>query len=121
MDRRSLLKTLIGVGAASVAAPSVHASKHKYGFLDVKGHTAHSKTTGEFLRVSVNGVDVTDRCCEADDIDGYVIVFCHDRQEHHWDVEQGAKHVSGQTGSACRHRIDGDVVIAPGHGPTAAA
>lgn len=113
MNRRELLQSLAGLTVVGAITPA-KTEPHKFGFLDVRGHTSHQRITGEFLRVSINGIDVTDRCCEADDVKGYVVVYCTDQGQHRWDVGQGAKHVVSRGGPVCRHRIEGAVVIAPG-------
>jgi hypothetical protein len=111
MNRRHLFRALAqlaGAGALVAAAPV-----RKFGRLTVDGHRAHLHTTGEFLRVTVDGVDVTGRSYEADDGEGYVLAYCGDPAQHRDWTAQGHKHVGGD-GTACRMRLTGAVVIAPG-------
>lgn len=107
MTRADFFKVLCGLFTLS-AIPSETASKpRKIGFMDVVGHHAHRRATGEDLKVFLDGVDVTRNCFEADDIKGYVRLFCTDTVEHkRWDA-QGAKHVRG--GSVCRLEVRGRV------------
>lgn len=69
-----------------------------YGLLTVDAHREHLKRTGEFLLVWVDGVDVTEECHEANDIDGTATVFDRDVNG---DINPGWK------------ILRGDVVIAP--------
>lgn len=46
----------------------------RFGLLTIGRHKEHFARTGEYLRVYVNGEDVTDRCRVADDIEGYAVV-----------------------------------------------
>lgn len=51
------------------------ARPRKYGLMTVEGHTAHRARTGEFLRVLVDGKDVTSRCLRANDRRGYALCY----------------------------------------------
>ena len=93
-------------GAAGVT------STRKYGRVTVDGHRAHLQATGEDLHVYVNGVEAM-AVCEADDVEGYAIVFCTDAKDHRDWTQAGAIHL-GDGGGACRMRLTGQVVIAPG-------
>lgn len=109
MNRRDLLKTLCG--AATVAAVSVPVVK-KYGRLTIEGHRHHLHSTGETLRVYVDGVEAL-KCYEADDVEGYALVFCTDPETHRAGVKAGHLHI-GENNSVCKLRLTGHVVIAPG-------
>lgn len=110
MKRRDFVKAAFAVPASVIAKPS---RVRKYGRLGVEAHTAHTSTTGEFLHVYLDGVDVTDSCHMADDVAGEVVLFCRDRDEHRrWDAK-GALHV-GDDGRVCRLRLNGNVVMKPG-------
>lgn len=111
MKRRDLFKTLgclVTIGAVGVSAKPVR----KYGRLTVGGHHHHLQSTGENLRVYVDGVEVT-KCYEADDVDGYALAFCQDPKEHRAHVKAGHLHIGGD-GHVCKVRLTGRVVIAPG-------
>lgn len=111
MNRRDLLKTLCG--AATVAAVGVPAAAvTKYGRLTVEGYRHHLQSTGENLRVYVDGVEAL-KCYEADDVEGYALVFCTDPETHRAGVKAGRLHI-GDNGSVCKMRLTGRVVIAPG-------
>lgn len=114
MNRRTALTLLAGLPLADTATRHVSASgpRTTYGFLDVQGHRAHQQLTGEDLHVWVDGVDVSADCFEADDLHGYVGLFCRDQQAHADWTAKGAKHLRGN--GVCRLRVEGRVVIAPG-------
>lgn len=114
MERRALIKGLLG-GTLWAAAFSLarQPTGRKFGLLSVDGHRAHKLTTGETLRVWVNGCDVTRECHEADDTAGYALVYCRDSAAHRDLAARGAMHV-GADGGVCDLRLTGDVVIAPG-------
>jgi hypothetical protein len=112
MNRRDLLKSLALVPPA-IAVPASRAVA-KHGFLDVRGHRAHQQATGEFLRVTIDGVDVTSQCFEADDVEGYVRVFCRD-EAHHSDLRaRGSLHIKRGPEGVCKFEVHGNVVIKPG-------
>jgi hypothetical protein len=120
MNRREVFK-LLGVTIAGAAgrvapgrvAPVPVAPSWTYGRLTVGTHCAHREVTGEYLHVWVNGEDVTDGCYEADDVEGYALVYCRGGRDHADHVPRGARHIDGD-GRACRMRLTGAVVIAPG-------
>lgn len=112
MNRRALLKTVFGASAAIGASASMPVAR-KYGLVTVDSHRAHKLVTGENLHVFVDGVDVSKSCVEADDINGYVELFCRDRESHADWTKQGAVHV-GQNGGVCRLRVTGSIRIEPG-------
>lgn len=112
MDRRNLFKTLAGIVAGGSAAVVLKAVPRKYGCLTIDGHRNHLRATGENLRVYVNGINAT-HCYEADDVEGYALVFCSDPKDHKDWSARGHKHIRGD-GKACRMRLTGDVVIRPG-------
>jgi hypothetical protein len=109
MNRREMLSSLVAL--PMVAAVEVPTCARFYGFLDVEGHLAHKRLTGEDLHVWVDGVDVTSDCFEADDQEGFVHLFCRDGEGHAQWTAKGALHLRG--GGVCRLRITGEVVIAP--------
>jgi hypothetical protein len=116
MNRRAFVGGLVAAAAGVVAASSAATTTppRKYGRLTVQGHMAHKRATGEDLHVFVDGVDVTENCFEADDTDGYVKVFCRDRDHHRALDAKGARHVDARVGGACQMVVRGAVVIAPG-------
>jgi len=71
--------------------------------LTVEGHRAILHFTGIFLRVLVNGVDVTDRCEEANAEEGWAQCFA-------LNVD-GKKYVDPTTNNVARERLEGHVVI----------
>lgn len=111
--RRFVFKLLAGIAAVPSAA---NANRKRYGRITVAGHRAHLNATGESLRVYLDGVDVTRNTYEADDVAGYVLVYCRDEVEHRRLDATGALHVTPDGGEceACRLHVTGDVVIAPG-------
>lgn len=111
MNRRTLLKSLVSGAAISAVPMSASASVRKYGFIDVDGHRGHMVATGENLKVYLDGVEVTS-CYEADDVNGYVKLFCRDEQEHARLDAKGALHIDG-SGRACRLFVRGNVVMVP--------
>lgn len=115
MNRRAF------IGAAFAAPASVRMwtagdqrVRHKYGHLTVEGHLAHKNLTGEDLRIFFNGTDVTHSSYEADDVEGYVLVYCRDEKDHTDWSKQGHLHVRGPADGICSMRLTGDVVIAAG-------
>lgn len=72
MNRRTFVGNLVAVAAA------LHIGRvRRYGYMDVdrwfsEGH--HGKC------VLFNGVDITDRCSEFDDVKGYAVCFVHDSE-----------------------------------------
>ena len=112
-SRRSVLKLIALIPSAGSMTKS---NRKRYGLLTVDGHRAHAAATGEHLHVYLDGVDVTRNCYEADDVAGYVLVYCRDEREHKRLDATGALHVTPDGGEcgACRLHVRGDVVIAPG-------
>lgn len=86
-----------------------------YGHVDLIRWMEH-KRKGEFLRVFLDGQDVTLRCVEANDTTGEVVLLCRDPKEHRWQVAEGAAHLTpdGGDAGAHKHRVRGQVVIQPG-------
>jgi len=113
LTRRDLFQTLI-VGAAVAGASPLVASK-KYGRLTVQAHRAHLRLTGELLHVYLDGVRVDNGgyCYLADDVDGFIEVYCRDPEHHRRLDANGAIHKTPD-GFACRRRVSGSVRIAPG-------
>jgi hypothetical protein len=112
MNRRELFKAMAGVATATSAGLGV-ASIQRHGLLTIESHMAHKRITGEKLHVYVDGVDVTRNAYEANDVEGYALVFCSDERDHRDWTKQGHRHIGGD-GGACRMRLTGHVVIAPG-------
>lgn len=113
MNRRDLFRA---VGAAVVGGRTVGITGptiRKYGRLTVEGHIGHRKITGETLHVYYKNADITGSCCEADDVEGYAIVFCRDEQHHREWTATGAIHV-GDHAAVCKLRLVGDIRITPG-------
>lgn len=110
MNRRQAIKVLAAVSAASVILPSTPAAATttagKYGPLDVHRWITHRNRTGERLRVYLNGVDVTEHCYFADDVEGIVRV---------WKTNaQGRRYLDPATHRAASEELHGAVVIKPG-------
>src|SRR4030095_11936834 len=115
MNRRNFL------GAATFMAPlsavkmwpaGNQSLRKRYGFLDVDGHRAHLRLTGENLHVLFQGKDITKNCVEVDDVEGYAVVMCRDEQQHRDWAAQGHIHVRGN--GSCQMRLTGDILIVPG-------
>lgn len=75
----------------------------RYGHLDVQRWRDIHNETGRDLRVFLNGIDVTDRCYEADA--GVVRLFKRN--------EQGCFYVDPETGDAARETLYGRVSVRP--------
>lgn len=73
MTRRGFFATASGI---AVAVQATKGSVLGWGYMDVQRCFA-LRTRGITLRVHFNGVDVTDRCFEADDQLGYVGLYKH--------------------------------------------
>ncbi len=73
------------------------------GHLTVQGHLEHRRV-GVFYRVLLDGVDVTARCKEAHDREGWVLLFKH---------RDGRPYV-GDDGEVAMERLAGVVEIVPG-------
>jgi hypothetical protein len=85
----------------------------KYGHLDVESHTS-LKRGGVDIRVMLNGVDVTDRCQEADDVTGRVRVLCRDAEHRNWRTENTASHIMPDADDRpCVLVVTGDVDMVP--------
>jgi hypothetical protein len=113
VNRREFAQRVAGVSVAASLAAAGRSVK-KYGALDVEGHLAHRRTTGEYLRVTVDGIDVTESCHYANDVEGVALIYCRDPVAHwQWDAK-GAVHVNRDSGGACVLRLQGHVVIQPG-------
>ena len=84
---------------------------NKYGLLTAHGHRAHLEMTGEILRVFLDGEDVTNECVEADDRQGFAVLFVRTRERLSQLVARGAWHVGG---SGHQLHVPGVVAIAPG-------
>jgi hypothetical protein len=82
MNRRQALKSLVSAVPAGAMGVAVAGQPRKYGLLTVEGYTQHQDITGERLHVWLDGEDVTHRCCEADDINGYVVLQARTKDEH---------------------------------------
>ena len=114
MKRRELLQTMAGLGVTGTTVrtwPDERWMKRaKHGRLTVEGHRAHQRLTGETLHVFVHGIDVTRSSFEADDAEGYVLLYCRDHDQHKDLTAKGAIHI-GRDGAACSMRIDSDTVM----------
>jgi hypothetical protein len=78
MNRRRFIK-LSAIGAAALALPVKALSAigtRKYGRVSV--HDSESERLARRCAASVNGIDVTDRCFEANDIEGYALCYVED-------------------------------------------
>ena len=110
MNRRDLFKMFSWFTTVGL---SVMTTPEKYGCLTVDGHRAHKDLTGENLLVYLDGVEVPS-VYEADDVEGYALVFCRDEQDHRDWTKRGYLHIGGDGGDVCRMRLTGNIVIAPG-------
>ena len=111
MNRREAIGAVMGVVAAvafGLGALSARRAR-KIGCMTIDGWRAHLRLTGEHLLVFVDGVDVTDVCYEADDILGYALVFCRDRQAHQDWTARDAMHLGADGDSVCKLRLTGRV------------
>lgn len=59
-------------GLTSASSPEL---PRKFGRLTLEGYSHHTEATGEKLAVWLDGQDITKRCREADDIEGWADVF----------------------------------------------
>lgn len=112
MKRRELFKAMtamITLGAAGHGG----AEQPKYGCMTVDGHRAHREITGENLHVYLDGMEVQG-CYEADDIDGYALVWCQDSDQHRDWTKRGSRHIAADRGGACRMRLTGNITMRPG-------
>jgi hypothetical protein len=73
--------------------------------LTVEEHCAHTRRTGHFLRVLVNGQDVTDRAYLADDAEGWVDCLALDAE--------GRKYFDRDRNDIARERLSGVVAFRP--------
>lgn len=112
MNRRELFKTL-SAAVVTLGAIAVSAEPKKYGRVTVDGHRAHLRTTGETLHVYVDGHEARG-CYEADDVEGYALVFCTDPDHHRDWTKGGSRHHTRDRSGVCKMRVTGRVVIAPG-------
>lgn len=81
-------------------------------------HIQHHASTGEYLRVWIHDVEVTDRCVIADDREGYVVLLCRDPATHQWDRVTGPPHLlPDHDGKPCEHRVLGPVRVVPERRP----
>ena len=111
MIRRSFVASLMAlVGASTV---SVEAKPKRFGRLTTEGFWLHKRLTGEDLHVYLNGLEVTSQWFAADDVDGFVDVWCLDAREHAELDAQGAVHLGVSGRHACAMRVRGTVVIRP--------
>lgn len=109
MNRREALKGVVTVAAGVAASALVIQSKH--GFMTVQDYHAHWYKTGEFLTVFYDGVDVTDKCYEADDEAGFVRVRCTDQTTHNSLDARDPKHLTPDHAEVCGRTLYGHVVI----------
>jgi len=77
--------------------------------LTVSGWQRHWRTTGEYLHVWLDGMDVTSECCYADDEHGLVEVFLRDAN--------GKFHLDEITHDVAKLVVHGKVEIKPGPEP----
>src|SRR5262245_39075751 len=89
------------------------------GTLTFEAESLHRELTGEQLRVRVDGLDVTQRCYEASNVDDYALVFCKDPHwrnplPHNAWSQDGPVHRTPDGTDVCSHRLVGRVVIEPG-------
>ena len=110
MNRRELFQALIGVSAVGAVCQPTQAVERKYGLLTVQGWRAHQATTGEELAVFLDGLELQ-HVYEANDVEGYALVFCRDAEQHRDWTKAGHLHVRGD--GACRLRLTGHVSIRP--------
>lgn len=93
----------------------------KYGRLTIPRWRLEYYTNRRVCRTLVDGIDVTYRVVEADDVAGRVELYCRDPLNHDWRVgpadcsrEQALRfpaHVDLDGTKACRHVVYGDVEI----------
>lgn len=115
MNRRNFFGLLSALGASTVMGlpsltgkPSL-AQKKRYGLIGVGEHTRHQTATGEFLHVYLNGEDVTACCNEADDVNGFVVLYPKDGAMLDRLLANGGRYIGER-----RVQVFGDVAIRPG-------
>ena len=74
----------------------------RFGHVTVAWSQAYKARTGNQLSVFVAGEDVTERCYEADDVEGYARLFVHDAN---------GRCFFGLDGAVARETRRGDVLI----------
>lgn len=112
MKRRDFIAAVLVVPSA-IAATQSSEEGSKYGRLTVDGWMAHKRSTGEYLRVYLDGIDVTHSCYEANDEFGEVYMYCRDEADHRRWNTNGARHVNDRH-EVCKMRVGGRVIIRPG-------
>ena len=83
MNRREATKAIVTTVLGIPIALNAGAPDERMGFVDVKRH-AEFRKHGIWLRVDLDGQDVTDHCREADDISGYVLLMKQNERGEHY-------------------------------------
>lgn len=109
MNRRELMMSVLATPVMLWPAKGAMVAAKKYGCLTVDGHRQHLANTGETLHVFLDGHDVTNTCCEANDTAGYVHVYAKGKKYRQL-LDAGAA-IAGDGGKL---EVYGVVVIAPG-------
>ena len=118
MQRRAFFGGLFAIAAGSGVKTTTSGkttTSRKYGCLTIAGHRHHLHTTGENLCVFLNGAEIN-KVYEADDIEGYVLAYCTDEDDHRNWGKPGRIHIGGD-GGACRMRLTGNVEFRPRPAP----
>jgi hypothetical protein len=108
ITRRGFLGALPAV-PLTAAVVSGSGGVHKYGAVDVQTHLSHRRRTGEFLRVYIDGEDVTAVCQFADDRAGVVELIVKSEGDFERWHAKGGYYVGSVT-----VRVSGDVALKPG-------
>lgn len=112
LSRRDLFAVF---GAATFAAVGVESipvsvSPAMYsGLLTVESHRILEHQRGMFIHVFLDGIEVTKRCYEADNLLGYVRLFCGDSLNHDNWRTAGRPHFNFDRDSVCKMRVYGQV------------
>ena len=105
MNRREVIGAFAGL--VGVVAMSDTKSR-KIGCLTVESHRAHMLNTGENLHVYLDGVELQ-KVYEADDIEGYELIYCRDPDTHRDMTRRGAVHLRSDGSGVCRLRVNGNI------------
>ena len=105
MNRREAIVAFVGL-AGVVAMPDT--KSRKIGCLTVESHRAHMLNTAENLHVYLDG-DELQKVYEADDIEGYALIYCGDPDTHRDMTRRGATHRRSDGSGVCRLRVNGNI------------
>lgn len=81
----------------------------KFGHLTVEGHTELQRRLGKMVVVLLDGVDVTKRCIESNDVTGEVTLLCNDREHKSWQRREIGSHLQPGSTDMCLLNAQGEV------------